>query len=366
MVTEIQRVKLFRFLKNIMDNILKHTISEKASLREALIMINNIPATKTLFLLNDKMQVTGTLTDGDIRRGIINGMGLDASLLDYALKDFFYLEQGKYSLEDVEIIRKRMLKLVPLVNGEKRIVKLYNFKKIRALLPVDAVIMAGGIGKRLLPLTKLTPKPLLKIGTKPIIEYNTDRLAYFGIQKINITVKYLAEQLINYYNQKDSHIEYNYVHEVEPLGTMGALSLINEFKNNHILVMNSDLLTNIDYEDFYKEFLAKKADIMAASIAYDVNLPYAVFSTKNNNRVLSLKEKPSYTYYINAGIYLFKKEILQMIPRNKYYDATDLMNDAMAKGYNLIHYPIRTYWLDIGKQEDFEKAQKDIAHINWS
>lgn len=347
-----------------MNDISKHAISEKASLKDALVMINNIPETRTLFLLNEYLQVTGTLTDGDIRRGIISGLGLDASLLDYSLKNFFYLKLGNYSFSDIETIRKRKIKLVPLVDADNRILKLYNFTKIKSLLPIDAVIMAGGVGRRLLPLTEKIPKPLLKVGTKAIIEYNTDRLEYFGVQKINITVKYLAKQLVDFFAQKNSRINYHFVHENEPLGTMGALSLIEEFDNDHILVMNSDLLTNIDYEDFYKDFKTKKADILVASIPYEVNLPYAIFNT-NNNQVLSLKEKPKYTYYANAGIYLLKKEILQMIPQNKYYDATDLMNDAVAKGYNLVQYPIRTYWLDIGKHEDYEKAQRDIAHINF-
>lgn len=347
-----------------MNDISKHTISEKASLREALIMINNIPLTRTLFLLNDDLQVTGTLTDGDIRRGIINGLGLDASLLDFALKDFFYLKAGNFNLTDMETIRRRKLTLIPLVDADKRIVKLYNFNKIKSLLPIDAVIMAGGEGKRLLPLTEKIPKPLLKVGPKAIIEYNTDRLEYFGVRKINITVNYLAAQLVDFYTQKKNHIDYHFVHENEPLGTMGSLSLIEEFGNEHILVMNSDLLTNLDYEDFFKEFISAKADILVASVPYDVNLPYAIFST-SENQVNALKEKPSYTYYANAGIYLFKKEILQMIPNGKFYDATDLMNDAIGKGLKIVHYPIRTYWLDIGKHEDYEKAQRDIAHIKF-
>lgn len=347
-----------------MNDISKHTISEKASLKEALVMINNIPETRTLFLLNDKKQVTGTLTDGDIRRGIINGLGLEAPLTDYALEDFFYIESQKYNLNDIEIIHQRKLNLIPLVDSNRRILKLYNFKKIKSLLPIDAVIMAGGIGKRLLPLTKTIPKPLLKIGAKPIIEYNTDRLAYFGIQKINITVNYLADQLIDFYKQENSHINYNFIIEEKPLGTMGALKLIDGFQNDQILVMNSDLLTNIEYDDLYKEFIDKKADIIVASVPYDVNLPYAIFNT-NRSEVLALKEKPSYTYYANAGIYLFKKEILDLIPGNEFYDATDLLNDAIEKGYNVVHYPIRTYWLDIGKHADYEKAQRDIAHIKF-
>ena len=128
--------------------------------------------------------------------------------------------------------------------------------------------------------------------------------------------------------------------------------------------MNSDLLTNIDYEDFYKSFIEKDVDMLVASIPYEVNLPYAVFET-NNRSIKSLKEKPTYIHYANAGIYLFKKELIDLIPKNKVYNATDFMEDVIKLDKKLEHYPIRGYWLDIGKHKDFEKAQKDIAHINW-
>ncbi len=224
--------------------------------------------------------------------------------------------------------------------------------------------MAGGEGTRLRPMTESTPKPLLKVGGKPIIEYNIDRLNQYGIQNQYLSIKYLGEQIKDFCKNKDSDINFKFVEENEPLGTIGSVSLINEFKNDYILVMNSDLLTNIDYADIFNSFKEKNADIIVASIPYDVNLPYAIFET-DERKVKSFKEKPSYTYYANAGIYIFKKEILKLIPNNKHFNATDLMQSVIDKGLNLVHYPIRSYWLDIGKPKDFEKAQQDVVHINF-
>ena len=149
------------------------------------------------------------------------------------------------------------------------------------------------------------------------------------------------------------------------MGTAGSLSLIKSFQNDTILLMNSDLLTDIDYEDFYKSFIDNDADIMVASISYPVSLPYAIFEV-DDKKVISFEEKPSYTYYANAGIYLIKKSIIEKVPKNKFFNATDLMQlviDSTDK--QIKHYSIRGYWLDIGKHQDYEKAQRDIRHIKF-
>lgn len=229
---------------------------------------------------------------------------------------------------------------------------------------IDVVIMAGGKGTRLIPLTENTPKPLLKVGNKPIIEYNTDLLASYGIKQITITVNYLSEQIIAYFKDNNKHqIDFNYVKEDQPLGTIAALKLIKNFKTDYILVMNADLLTNANFNEMFNNFLSKKGDALMATIPYKVNIPHGVVETKAGF-VTDLKEKPSYTYYSNAGIYIFKKEYLDLIPKNTFFNATDLIEVLLAKGKKIINYPILNYWLDIGKHEDFEKAQEDIKNIN--
>jgi NDP-sugar pyrophosphorylase family protein len=215
------------------------------------------------------------------------------------------------------------------------------------------------------PLTDLIPKPLLKVGDKPIMEHNLDRLSLFGIDDFWVSVKYLGEQIESYFgagNQKNISIEY--VWENEPLGTIGAVSQIENFKHNYVLVTNSDLLTNINYEQFFLEFIKEGADLAVLTIPYQVSIPYAVLET-NDGQVKNFKEKPTYTYYSNGGIYLMKREMLHFIPKGKFYNATDLMEDLIQRNYKVISFPFSGYWLDVGKHEDFEKAQKDIYNIEF-
>ncbi len=342
----------------------KYTIHKSKTIIDALKKLNNLPSLLTVFVIDNEKKVIGTLTDGDIRRGIIKGLKIEDNLELFIFKNFSFLIDGEDNFSKLKEFRNRKLKAVPLLNKNNQLLKIYNFSEIKSILPVDAVIMAGGKGIRLRPLTKKTPKPLLKIGNKEIIAYNFDRLFQYGINNQHITTNYLSKQIEYFCKNYNKEINFNLVQEPKLLGTAGALSLIEDFKNDTILLMNSDLLTNIDYEDFYKTFLSKNADMLVASIPYKINLPYAVFEAENRN-VTSLKEKPNYTYYANAGIYLFKKKMLKIIPKGKVYNATDFMEEIINLKMKLIHYPIRGYWLDIGKHEDFEKAQKDISHINW-
>lgn len=347
-----------------MKNLTKYIIDVNSTIIDALKKLNDLPKTLTLFVEDDKNRIIGTITDGDIRRALINGHKLENSINDIVFTNFSYLIDNEDNFTKLKEFRKKSLKAVPLLDKNYKLLKIYNFSEIKSILPIDSVIMAGGKGLRLRPLTETIPKPLLKIGKKEIISYNFDRLYQYGITNQHITVNYLAEQIENYCASYNKDINFNIVFEPEMLGTAGALSLINNFKHDTILLMNSDLLTNIDYEDFYKTFLEKDADMLVASVPYEINLPYAVFEIEQR-RIKSLKEKPTYMHYANAGIYLFKKELLNLVPKNKIYNATDFMEDVILKNYKLIHYPIRSYWLDIGKHKDFEKAQRDVAHINW-
>ncbi len=344
----------------------KYTIRHNENVRQALKKLNEIPDILTLFVLNEKHQVIGTLTDGDIRRGIINGLNVDENVEKFYYKNFRYLKSGKNNFDKIKELRELRIKAVPVLDENGKLKAVYNFSQIRSLLPVDAVIMAGGEGRRLRPLTEETPKPLLKVGSKPIIDYNIERVQYFGIQNLFITVRYKAEKIEQHIKNKNYNLNISLLYETEkPLGTIGAIGILkNQFINDTILVMNSDLLTNINYEDFYRSFLDKNADMMIASIPYDINLPYAIFETENRT-IKSLKEKPQYTYYANAGLYLIKKSLLELIPENKEFNATDFIETLIGNAHKVMHYPIRNYWLDIGKLEDYEKAQKDISHIDW-
>jgi dTDP-glucose pyrophosphorylase len=344
------------------DIVSQHIISESDNIRNALILLDKLSTDAILFVVDENNHLSGSLTDGDIRRGFIKGLGFNDTLVSYMQQDPVYLKENEYSLEDLESVRK--FKIIPILNVNNEIVDIINFRLKRTILPIDVVIMAGGKGQRLMPLTANTPKPLLKIGDKPIIEYNIDRLIKVGVKGITLSVNYLSDQIIHYFgNGEDKGITIDYIIEDKPLGTIGSILLKQSFQHEDVLVMNSDLLTNIDFADFYKTFKETDADIAVAAVSYKVKVPYGVLETNNENIVVSLKEKPSYTYFSNAGIYLIKKEILSMIPRNSFFDITDLMERVIDMKYKLVTYPLNCYWLDIGKHEDFKKAQEDIKHI---
>lgn len=342
----------------------KHIINVNANVREALIKLDNQAADAILFLVDKNQQLIGSLTDGDIRRGLINGLGLESPLEDYIQPHPKFIYEEDYNQEELEGFKKEYFKVIPILNRQHQVVDILNFRYKSTLLPLDAVIMAGGKGMRLRPLTEKTPKPLLKVGNKPIIEYNIDSLAKVGIKNIYISVNYLGEQLEDYFKDgRDKQLNIKYIWEDKPLGTIGSVLMVDNFQHEDLLVMNSDLLTNIDFADFYKSFKASGADMAVASTPYQVNVPYAVLETNEAQEVLSLKEKPKYTYYSNAGIYLLKNSILSMIPKGNFFDITDLMDKALAMDYKIYTYPINGYWLDIGKLEDYQKAQEDIKHL---
>lgn len=347
-----------------MTDFSKYTIKTSATVIDALKRLDKSPLLLTIFVEDENDVIVGTITDGDIRRGLINGLSLTDDLKDFMYPDFHFLKENEDNFDKFRKFRELKLKAIPLLSENGKLIKIFNFDTIKSILPIDSVIMAGGLGSRLLPLTKETPKPLLKIGGKEIIAHNIDRLHQFGITNQHITINYLAEKIETFCTDYNSEINFNLVKEESYLGTAGSLSLIDHFQNDTILLMNSDLLTNIDFEDFYLSFKSSNADLMVASVPYDVNLPYAILEAENR-KVSSFKEKPNFTYYASAGIYLIKKEILDNIPKNTFFNATDLMDQVIHSGMNLIHYPIRGYWLDIGNHKDFEKAQKDYGHINW-
>ncbi|REC51459.1 nucleotidyltransferase [Chryseobacterium piscium] len=342
----------------------KHIIYFGQSVRDALIKLDEIAPSSILFVTDENNQLLGSLTDGDLRRGFIKGLGFDNKLLDFVQPSPVSIKQNEYDLNQLEKLRKDLLKIIPIINNDNVIVDVLDFSLRKTLIPADAVLMAGGEGKRLRPLTENTPKPLLKVGDKPIIEYNIDRLINFGIKTIDLSINYLGNQLVDYFGSGESKgIDIKYVTEDKPLGTIGSILLVENFYNDDIIVMNSDLLTNIDFADFFKTYKETNADMAVAATSYHVDVPYAVLEVTDGVEVKSLKEKPRYTYYSNAGIYIIKKEILKMIPENQFYDITDLMERVLEMNLKLVTYPINGYWLDVGKHEDFKKAQEDIKHI---
>lgn len=343
----------------------RHILSINSTVKETLKQLDTLASDAILFLVDTENKLLGSLTDGDLRRGYLRGLDFESHLSEFIQANPKYIQQGKYDLNEIIELRKRHFSIFPVVNAQMQIINVVNFKHQKSYLPIDALIMAGGRGERLKPLTDTTPKPLLKIGEKPILEHNIDRLVSFGVDDIWLSIRYLGDQLKDYFgNGQKKGIRIKYVWEQEPLGTAGALGLIEDFVHDHVLMMNSDLLTNIDFEDFYIFFEREEADFAVACIPYQINVPYAVMETENK-RVTGLIEKPSFTHYSNGGIYLMKKEIINELPKNKHFNATDLMERLIAQGKKVVAFPLVGYWLDIGKHDDYKKAQQDFYQIRF-
>jgi dTDP-glucose pyrophosphorylase len=347
-----------------MIDIKKHSILFTQTISEALFQLNELGQELTLFVVQDDGVLLGALTDGDIRRGLLKKRALTDTIDSIMNVNFLSLHDGTYDFKEIEKFKERQINIIPVIDDEKRIVKILNLSDIQSILPIDVVIMAGGEGMRLRPLTESVPKPLLIVGDKPILEHNIDRLITFGVQNFWLCIRYLGEQIQNYFKDGSTKgINVKYITEESPLGTIGAVNRISSFDHDNVLILNSDILTNIDYHKFYLDFVTSNADLSVVTIPYSVNIPYAVLETSNGH-VLSFKEKPTYTYYSNGGIYLIRKKIFDYIP-NGFFNATDLMELLIQKGYKVTSYPLRGYWLDIGKPEDYQKANEDIKHLKF-
>lgn len=342
----------------------QHIIPSSASIKEALVKLDKLGQDALLFIHNSAFELVGSLTDGDIRRGLLAGFTIDSSVEQIAQKKPRYIRENEKSVHKLIEFRERNLKIIPVLAADSdRIIDVINFRIKHSLLPVDAVIMAGGEGQRLRPLTEKTPKPLLKVGDKPIIEHTIDRLAFYGLKNMWLSVNYLANQMEEFVSDKISDISIQIVKESIPLGTIGSITLIDSFYNDYILLCNSDLLTNVDFEAFFLDFETSNADLSVVTIPYNVDIPYAVLEVENG-KISDFKEKPTYTYYSNGGIYLIKREMLQFIPKNEVFSATDFMSKLIEQKRNVRSYPHHGYWLDIGKHEDYKKAQEDIINLN--
>ena len=345
-----------------MNDFSKYTIDKSSSIREALIRLDTLSDDVLTLFVMDGEKMIGTLTDGDIRRYLIKTGSLDVSLDKVVKRDYKYITPGEKNVQKIRDFRKAGIKLLPCIDNSSVLLKVFDLKQKKSILPIDAVLMAGGKGERLRPLTEKTPKPLLKIGEKAIIDYNVDSLIYYGIENIHITTNYLSEQIEDHFKKKRQGVVINCVREKEYLGTIASVKLIHEIINDDILVMNSDLFTNIDFEDFYWYFREKEADMLIAAVPYSVNVPYGVFDLEGRN-IIGVKEKPIYNYYANAGIYLIKKELLELIPDGQFFNATDFMDLLISRGKSVIRYILVGYWIDIGKPVDYQKAQDFAKHI---
>lgn len=338
-------------------------ISELATIKDALVAINEITHDgESLIVVNEDRQMVGSLTDGDIRRGLIAGAELKDSVYKIMHRDFKYIKQEEYDVAHLKSFRDRRIMFIPILDEENHVVNVVNLNKFKSKLPIDAVLMAGGKGERLRPLTEKTPKPLLEVGGKCIIDHNIDRLISYGVEHIDVTVNYLAEQLEEHFAAPRNGVQVRTFREPKFLGTIGSIKFVDTFYNDTILVMNSDLFTNIDYEDFFLHFQQNDAEMSVAAVPYNISIELGILDLDGRN-IKGLLEKPKYNYYANAGIYLIKKRALAEIPKDTFFHATHLVEKLIAQGKKVIRYPLNGTWIDIGTPQEYQKAKDLVKHL---
>lgn len=341
-----------------------HIVKSSKKLIDALKQLNSlIKGPLVLFVVDEHDRMIGTITDGDSRRALISGVSINDTIVNVMHKQFNYLRKGID--DDVRHIHEQKLKkmkLVPVLDEENRIVDIINLEKYVTRLPVDAVLMAGGKGERLRPLTEKTPKPLLEVGGKCIIDHNIDRLISYGVEHINVTVNYLGEQLEEHFATPRDGVRVRTFRESKFLGTIGSIKFVDTFYNDTVLVMNSDLFTNIDYEDFFLHFQQNDAEMSVAAVPYNVSIELGILDLDGRN-VKGLLEKPKFNYYANAGIYLIKKRALAEIPGDTFFHATHLVEKLIAQGKKVIRYPLNGTWIDIGTPQEYQKARDLVKHL---
>lgn len=338
-----------------------HIISDSATLMEALRRLNSLTdGVMTLIATDGQGRVTGTLTDGDIRRALLAGAPLESPVSRAAHHDFTSVTE-KSPVEEIRDARRKGIRLLPVVDALGCLTDTLDLTRVETRLPLSAILMAGGKGERLRPLTLTTPKPLLEIDGMPIIDYNIRNLARAGITDVTVTTRYLAEQVAAHFATPRFGISVKCVEETAPLGTIGAASLVDHPAGGHTLVMNSDLLTTLSLEEMFIFHKAEQADVTVAAIPYSVSVPYAILATEGH-RITALEEKPTYSYYANAGIYIFSNRLLSTMSRGEHLDAPELVERCIADGGKAVCFPINGTWIDIGSPADFAHAKELLRH----
>lgn len=342
----------------------KYLISYKSSIKDALLALNEISSLGlTLFVQNSEDKIVGAITDGDIRRKLSDNGELTDSVTT-AMKSNF----SSFSMDDVDTVSKfkefkaKGIRVIPVLDKQGHLEKVIDLNVIKSLIPVDAVLMAGGKGERLKPLTEKTPKPLLTVGDKAIIDHNIDRLISYGVKNISVTVNYLKEQIEKHFAEPHNGVQVLTYREPKFLGTIGSIKFVQNFKHDVVLLMNSDVFTNIDYEDFFLHFQQHEAEMSVAAIPYNVKVPYGILDLNGSN-IQGFIEKPTYNYYANAGIYLIKKSALAEIPDDTFFNATDLIEKLISQGKKVVRFPLNGTWIDIGNPQEYQKANDIVKYL---
>jgi len=339
-------------------------LSVNSTIKDALQTINN-GGLQIAIVVDENDSLVGTVTDGDIRRGLLNGLDLNSNINLIVHKSPSIANVGDTKESILKIALAKKLHKIPLIDELGKLVGIEDIEDIikPASKTNKVILMVGGLGTRLRPLTQDTPKPMLKVGNKPILQTIVEKFAEYGFVNITMCVNFNADIIKDYFGDgKEFGVNIDYILEQKRMGTAGALSLLKERPNEPFFVMNGDLLTNVNFEHIFNYHTLNKATATMCVREYDYEVPYGVVKM-NDNKIVEISEKPVQKFFVSAGIYMLSPEILDLIPKNEFYDMPTLFEKAISKGKNVISFPIHEYWIDIGRLEEYQKANEEYAKI---
>ncbi|MBY7915587.1 nucleotidyltransferase family protein [Vibrio fluvialis] len=344
----------------------KTLIQVSSTIKQALEIINS-EALRVAVVVDQDRKLLGMITDGDIRRGLLNDLTLTDSVDKVMNPNPVTAKQFTSKDILIELMGQKQILSVPLLDNEGRVVGL---ETIHSALSKESFqnpvfIMAGGFGTRLRPLTDSCPKPMLKVGDKPILETVIKSFIKAGFSNFYISTHYMPEQIHQHFgNGSNLGVSISYVHEDTPLGTGGALGLLPEDmpRNLPLIMINGDVLTKVDFQRLLNFHMENDADATMCVREYDYQIPYGVINGEGN-RITSMVEKPVQRFFVNAGIYVLSPRVIQSVDRNQKIDMPTLLEQHMNERQKVLMFPIHEYWLDIGRMDDFNRAQVDIHRL---
>lgn len=340
------------------------TIASSDSIFRTLEVIDH-SALQIALVVDEKGRLLGTVTDGDVRRGILRGLDLDSAVAQIMNRNFSscYVDDARDKV--LAIMSNKSLHQLPVIDNKGCLVGIHTIDSLMANAPRDNVVllMAGGLGSRLKPLTANCPKPLLKVGGKPILESIIESFIEQGFKHFYISINYKGEMIEEYFGDGSSlGVQINYIRENKRLGTAGPLRLLPENIAQPIIVMNGDILTKVDFGNLLDFHVNQEVDATLSIREYQLEVPYGVVSV-DGNRFRSIEEKPKERFHINAGLYVLNPEIINYIPENTYFDMPELFKILAREKRETAVYPIREYWMDIGHIGDYERANGEYQEV---
>jgi dTDP-glucose pyrophosphorylase len=347
-----------------MKNIQNIKLNINSSIKKALQIID-CGAMQIALVVDEYDRLLGTLTDGDIRRALLKGLDLDSPIDAIIFKTPTVAKITNTKEEILKLALSKKLHQIPIVDNDGKIIGIQEIEEL--IKPKDktnkVILMVGGLGTRLRPLTENTPKPMLKVGNKPILQTIVEKFAEYGYTNIVMCVNYKSHIIQNYFKDgKEFGVNIEYVLEEQRMGTAGALSLLKEKPIEPFFVMNGDLLTNVNFEHLHDYHLSNNSMGTMCVREYDFQVPYGVVNIEGSS-IRSIEEKPTHRFFVSAGIYMLSPDVLEYIPNNEFYDMPILFEKIISENKNAVSFPLREYWLDIGRIEEYKKANEEYDEV---